>query len=407
MNFDYTPFFRSDVPPAAGKWNGFPRYNFVGGHNDADHVPVELLAKAASDAVLREGKTLATYRLESGPQGYIGLREFIADKLRSRATMACEADDILITTGSLQVLDLVNAAFLEPGDTVIVEAACYAGTLSRLKARGARAVGVELDDGGMRMDQLATVLGDFKAKGIAPKFLYTIPTVQNPTGTVMSRERRLELLRLAADHDLPIFEDDCYADLLWEGERPPAIRGLDEDGRVIYCGSFSKSIAPALRVGYAVAEWPVLSRMLALKEDAGSGALEQLTLASYDLSSFDNHVDALQGRLKRKCAVMMAAIEEQFGASAEFAAPKGGIFIWVTLPDQVDTSELALAAAAEGVAINPGAEWSSSADDGRCRLRLCFAHPSEEMIKDGVAKLAEICHHEFGVPKRSGNIERT
>ncbi|MGI9437328.1 MAG: PLP-dependent aminotransferase family protein [Geminicoccaceae bacterium] len=406
MDFDYTPFFRSDLPPAATKWSGFPRYNFVGGHNDADHVPVERLAKSAGDAVLREGRTLATYRLESGPLGYVGLREFIAAKLRARASMACQADDILITTGSLQVLDLVNAAFLEPGDTVIVEAASYAGTLSRLRAKGAVVVGVGLDEQGMRMDQLASVLDDLKSKGTRPKFLYTIPTVQNPTGTVMTKERRLEMLRLAAMHDFPIFEDDCYADLLWEGERPPAIRGLDEGGRVIYCGSFSKSIAPALRVGYAVAEWSVISRLLALKEDAGSGALEQMTLADYDVAGFDDHVEALQGRLKRKCDVMMAALDEQFGASAEFAVPKGGIFIWVTLPDQVDTSRLASVAAADGVAINPGAEWSSSAEDGRHRLRLCFAHPSETTIREGIAKLAEICHREFGTPKRSANIER-
>ncbi|MGI9506584.1 MAG: aminotransferase class I/II-fold pyridoxal phosphate-dependent enzyme, partial [Geminicoccaceae bacterium] len=236
MSFDYASFFRPDLPPPAAKWNGFPRYNFIGGHNDAGHVPVKKLAEAAKDALLREGKTLATYRLESGPQGYIGLRELIAAKLQARAGMTSGADDILVTTGSLQVLDLVNDALLEPGDTVIVEADCYAGTLSGLTSRGAHVVGIDLDDQGMRMDHLAAILEDLKAKGTRPKFLYTIPTVQNPTGTVLPRERREELLRLAKAYDFPVFEDDCYADLLWEGERPPAIRALDEDGRVIYCG---------------------------------------------------------------------------------------------------------------------------------------------------------------------------
>lgn len=407
MTFDYASFFRPDLPAPAAKWGGFPRYNFIGGHNDASHVPVEKLAEAAKDALLREGKTLATYRLESGPQGYIGIRELIAAKLQARAGMACAADDILVTTGSLQVLDLVNDAFLEPGDTVIVEADCYAGTLNGLTSRGAHVIGVDLDDQGMRMDHLAAVLADLKAKGIRPKFLYTIPTVQNPTGTVLPRERREELLRLAKTYDFPVFEDDCYADLLWEGERPPAIHALDEDGRVIYCGSFSKSIAPALRVGYAVAAWPVLSRLIALKHDAGSGALEQMALAAFNIEEFDHHVAGLQRTLKEKCAVMMAALDEHFGTAAEFKAPKGGIFIWIKLPPEVDTKALELAALKEGITLNPGAEWSADPATGRHRLRLCFANPSKDMIREGVAKLAEICHRETGIPLRSGNVERT
>ena len=407
MTFDYASLFRSNLPAPAARWSGFPRYNFVGGHNDAGHVPVKKLADAAKAVLLREGKTLATYRLESGSLGYIGLRNLIAAKLKARAGITSDADEILVTTGSLQVLDLVNAAFLEPGDTVLVEADCYAGTLSKLKAAGAKVIGIQLDDQGLRMDHLAAVLDDLKAKTIRPKFLYTIPTVQNPTGTVLSRERRLELLRLAAAYDFPIFEDDCYADLLWEGERPPAIHALDEDGRVIYCGSFSKSIAPALRVGYVVAPWPVLSRLISLKDDAGSGALEQMTLAEFDVDSFDDHVTGLQQRLKEKCAVMMGALDEHFGTAAEFTAPKGGIFIWITLPPSVDTTALAVEAAKEGVTLNPGAEWSADPATGRQKLRLCFANPSKEIIRDGIAKLAEICHRVTGTPERSANIERS
>ncbi len=408
MTFDYASFFRPDLPAPAARWTGFPRYNFIGGHNDAGHVPVDRLAEAARDVLLREGRTLATYKLESGPLGYVGLRTFIADKLRARAGMTADPDEILVTTGSLQVLDLVCAAFLEPGDTVLVEADCYAGTLSRVRDTGAELIGIELDDQGLRMDHLAEVLDRLKAKGVRPKFLYTIPTVQNPTGSVLPKERRLELLNLARAHDFPIFEDDCYADLIWKGERPPAIRALDEDGRVIYCGSFSKSIAPALRVGYAVAEWPVLSRLLAVKGDAGSGALEQMTLANaLDVEGFDRHVTTLAERLRDKCGLMMSALDEQFGTAASYAEPKGGIFLWVTLPDVVDSSALALAALEEGVAINPGAEWSVDEPARGRKLRLCFAHPDEETIKEGVAKLADICHREFGVPLRSANVERS
>ncbi len=153
---------------------------------------------------------------------------------------------------------------------------------------------------------------------------------------------------------MPIFEDDCYADLIWDGKRPPAIHAMDNTGSVIHIGSFSKSIAPALRVGYIVAPWVVLSRMLALKTDAGSGALEQMVLAEYCAPHFASHVPKLNRGLRAKLETLMEALNEQFGTSAEFEDPKGGIFLWVKLPDNVDTLKLYQAALAAGVAINPG-----------------------------------------------------
>ena len=406
MSFDYAPFLRADLPAPAGRWGGFPAFNFVGGHNDAENVPVAELAAAAAAVLAREGHTLATYGLDSGPQGYRPLREGVARQLNGSAGLACSADDVLVTSGSLQALDLVNAAFVAPGDTVILEEACYSGAMTRLKKCGARYIGAPLDGDGIRIDALAGILDRLKAEGVRPKFVYTIPTVQNPTGSVMPVERRVALLRLAAAHGIPIVEDDCYADLIWDGERPPALKALEGGDRVVYCGSFSKSIAPALRVGYIVAEWPVLSRLLALKTDGGTGALEQMVLAEYLAGGFDAHVATLVGTLQAKCAAMMEAVDREFGAAAEFTAPKGGIFLWVTLPEAVDTGRLFKAAQAEGVAINPGSEWSADAAAGARRLRLCFAHPSIEAIREGVARLAAICHREFGVPVRSGNVGR-
>ncbi len=230
--------------------------------------------------------------------------------------------------------------------------------------------------------------------------------MQNPTGTIMSEARRVELLRLAQDHGVPIVEDDCYADLIWDGRRPPALHAMCGDGRVIHIGSFSKSIAPALRVGYIVAGWPVLSRMLALKTDAGSGALEQMALADYCPPHFTSHVPELTRALRAKLDTLMEALREQFGTAADFDEPKGGIFLWVKLPDQVDTMRLSQAALAAGVAINPGPEWSTDAAHAHSRLRLCFASPSHAQIRDGVALLADICHREFGVPQRIANIAR-
>jgi 2-aminoadipate transaminase len=406
MSFDYAAHVRPGLPPALPRWNGFPRYNFVGGHSDAERIPIADLVAAASAVIGREGRKLATYGLDSGPQGYRPLRAFVVKALAARTGIACTADDVLITSGSLQALDLVNALFLSPGDTVVLEASSYGGALTRLQRVGAKYVGVALDGEGMRMDALAAALDGLKGRGVKPKFIYTIPTVQNPTGTVMSLERRRELLRLAAAHDIAVFEDDCYADLLWDGARPPAIRALDTSGRVIYCGSFSKTVSPALRLGYVVAEWPVLSRMLALKSDGGSGALEQMILAEYAPAHFEAHVAGLTRTLEDKCRTMLQALEEQFGAAAEFSPPKGGIFVWVTLPPEVDTSRLNQAALAEGVAINPGAEWTAEPAAGRNRLRLCFGNATKSQIREGVARLAEICHREFGVPVRGANVTR-
>jgi len=402
FEFEFAP----NLPAPASKWNGFPKYNFIGGHNDAERLPVDALIAAATAVLKREGSSLATYGLNSGPLGYRPLREFLARKLKWHAGIVCQPDEILITSGSLQGLDLVNSLLLSPGDTVLVEQDCYSGSLSRLSRRGVKVVGIELDSGGLRLDALANALDDLKRRGVRPKYLYTIPTVQNPTGTILSEERRLELLRLTRAHAVPIFEDECYSDLIWDGRRPPALYALSGGAGVIHIGSFSKSISPALRVGYIVASWDVLSHILALKTDAGSGALEQMVLAEFCSAHFSEHVLKLNRGLRSKLETLMAALAEQFGTAAEFEDPKGGIFLWLKLPDSVDTQKLAQVALAEGLAINPGPEWSTDKDHGRSRLRLCFANPGKETIQDGVAALAQICHREFGVPTRIANIRQ-
>jgi len=403
---DFENLFAPGLPPPAAKWNGFAKYNFIGGHNDVDQVPLEALIKAANDVLTREGRTLATYGLSSGPLGYRPLREFLARKLERTAGIHCDAGEILITSGSLQALDLVNGILLTRGDTVIIEQATYQGALTRLQRLGVQAIGIPLDGEGMRVDALAAALDDLKRRGTRPKYIYTVPTVQNPTGTILSEARRREMLRLAAQYGVPIFEDDCYSDLIWDGKRPPALYAMSEHGGVIHIGSFSKSVAPALRVGYIVAPWPLLARMLALKTDAGSGALEQMVLGEFCPRHFDAHVPALTRALRAKLETLMEALNEQFGTAAEFEDPKGGIFLWVKFPDQVDTQKLFATALAAGDAINPGAEWSTDKNHGRSRARLCFANPSHEAIRAGVAALAEVCRREFGVPARIANVER-
>ncbi len=404
---DYDALLAPDLPPPAPGWRGFPPYNFIGGNVDAASMPVEDMIAATATALRREGTTLATYGLESGPLGYLPLRRFVADKLMQRSRLAISPEQVLITSGSNQALDLVNELFCRPGDTVIVEQFSYGGALARLRRLGVRPVGVPLDEDGMRMDLLAETLATLQAEGVKPKFIYVIPTIQNPGGSIMPEERRVELLRLSAAWGVPVFEDECYADLLWAGRRPPAIAALDEGGQVIHCGSFSKTIAPALRVGYITAPAALIARMTACKTDAGTGALEQMMLADYCRRCFDGHVNRVTVLLKEKLDAMTGALEEQFGTTAEFTPPEGGIFLWVAFPETVDAMKLAAAAAAAGIAINPGPEWSADAAPARSRIRLCFGNPSVEQIREGVARLAAICRREFGIPLRSGNIERS
>ncbi len=407
MSFDYSHLFRDNLPaPAAARWGGFPKYSFIGGNNDAASVPVQPLMDALAKVMQRDGQQLATYGMNSGPQGYRPLREAIAKLLETNAHMPTNPDDMMITTGSNQGIDLVNDAFLSKGDTVIVEEVCYASSLSRLRYLGVNYVLIGVDEDGMNMAHLDQVLGDLKSKGKQAKYIYTIPTVQNPSGTIMSVEKRQKMLDLARQYGVPIFEDDCYSDLTWDGSRPPTIRSMDDAGQVIYCATFSKSIAPALRIGYVVADWPVLSQLIPLKTDGGCGALEQMALAEFCNTQFNDHVAELRGTLKAKCDLMLSVLDEQFGTTAEVVAPKGGIFIWITMPEEVDTDKLAQVAAAQGVVINPGSEWSADPVSGRRRFRLCFGNPTHDQIREGVTLLAEICHKEFGVPVRGGNVER-
>ena len=171
--------------------------------------------------------------------------------------------------------------------------------------------------------------------------------------------------------------------------------------------AFSKSIAPALRVGYIVANWDVISKILSIKNDGGSGAIEQIMLANFCNNHFEIHAKKLVKDLKSKCDTMIAALDKEFGSIAEFYVPKGGIFLWVTLPRSVDTNKLSILSSENGVAINPGSEWVSDPERGNHKLRLCFANPENNLISEGIKKLSSICYEEFGVPKVSDNTKRS
>ena len=405
--FAYSHLFSEGLPAAAPRWTGFPKYNFIGGHNDPEHVPAAELASAAEAVLRRDGADLALYN-PHGPQGFRGIREFVVAKVKGRG-IACTPEDVLITSGSGQGLDLVNRVMLNRGDTVILEEFTYGGALTKLQRLGVNVVGAPLDDDGLRIDALDRILDDLKRKGVTPKFIYTIPTVQNPTGSILPVDRREALLGLAKKHGVAIFEDECYADLTWSPDAPPAIYSMDPT-RVIHVGSFSKTLSPALRLGYVVADWTVMSRLVGLKRetDSGTGALEQMVVAEYFSRSFNQHVGELTGVLKEKLDTMIDALERDFGTAVEkMWRPKGGIFLWIKLPDKVDVTTLVAPAAKEGLVFNPGPEWSCNPAETKSMMRLCFALPSKDVIREGVATLARVCYEVTGIPELSANVRRS
>ncbi|HYU11265.1 MAG TPA: PLP-dependent aminotransferase family protein [Stellaceae bacterium] len=404
--FAYPHLFGKKVPPPAPRWAGNAKFNFIGGHNDRTLIPVEGLIAATAAVLRREGADLALYGLAQGPQGYRGLRQFVADKLGRWRGISATADDVLITSGSGQGIDLINQVLLEPGDTVILEEFTYGGYLTKLRRIGVNIVAAPLDEDGIRIGALGKILDDLKRQGTTPKYICTIPTIQNPTGSIMPLDRRRELLALARDYGVPIFEDECYADLTWGGmDAPPALYSLDPQ-HVIHIGSFSKTLAPALRLGYVAADWEFLSRMVAIKSatDSGTGALEQMVVAEYFSKHFQDHVDELSAALKGKLDTMVEAVAREFGTAVEPWVPKGGIFLWLKLPDQVDTMKLVQPALNAGIAFNPGPEWAVDGAAAKSRLRLCFGLTTKEEIRDGVAAFAKVCYEEFGIPEQSGNI---
>lgn len=404
--FAYPNLIGKKVPPPAPRWPGNAKYNFIGGHNDRSLVPVEELIAAATAALRRDGADLALYSMGQGPQGYRGLREFVAEKLAHWRGIKGAADDVLITSGSGQAIDLINQVLLEAGDTVILEEFTYGGYLTKLRRIGVEIVGAPLDKDGIRIDALAGILAELKRKGTTPKYICTVPTIQNPTGSIMPLERRRELLAVAAEYGVPIFEDECYADLTWGGmAAPPALYSLDPS-RVIHIGSFSKTLAPALRLGYVMADWQFMSRMVAIKTatDSGTGALEQMVVAEYFSRHFAEHVDELSRTLKDKLDTMVEAVEREFGTAAELWVPKGGIFLWLKLPDQIDVRKLVQPALKAGIAFNPGPEWAVDGDASKSRLRLCFGSATKDEIREGVAAFARVCYEETGIPEQSGNV---
>jgi len=280
----------------------------------------------------------------------------------------------------------VARIFLDPGDTVIIEEPTYVGALQSFRVAGARIVGIPVDEDGMRTDVLASVLERER-----PKLIYTLPTYQNPSGAVMTLERRRHLLELAAKWNLPILEDDPYSELRYDGDALPSLKALDEDDRVLYQSTFSKALFPGLRVGYLVVPPPVLRQLVLAKQSADLHAnsfsqylLERFVSEGY----FATHLETIRAAYRCRRDVMANALRQDPSLGVEFTLPRGGIYIWCRLPNKVEQSALLADAAARGVVFLPGRACFAT-DPPEHFIRLNFSHASEEAIEIGVERLLD------------------
>ena len=394
---DYSKIYAKGLPPAAGPWEGLYKYNFVTGHGDPDLIPVEGFIESITKALEKEGPNLAVYYSDGGPLGNLALREYLVKKLKKHRGIDVTVDEVMICSGSTQCILLINDTLLEEGDVVLTELFTYSGALNNAKKSGARIVGVPMDDDGMKTDELERILGELRDEGVKPKYIYTIPTCQNPTGTNLPMERRREMLRISQEFGVPIFEDECYADLIFEGEWEHAIRSLDDTNHVLHIGSFSKSLAPGVRLGYIVAPQDVINQIVVSKIDVGTNMVTPMMIAGFLEDNYEEHIETVRDMLHRKKDVLVASMKEHFGPTVEFYEPRGGMVMWFKFPEGVDTMKPLEAAKKRGLIYNPGAEWTADPENfGSNFIRICYGLPTDQELREGVAVLAEVFQQELG-----------
>ena len=351
---------------------------FTRGVPAADLIPVDDMRAATMRALDADPIAALSY----APGGYRPLREWIG------ARHGVDPGRVLIVNGSLQGLGFLARHFFAAEGGAAVEAPTYDRTLKILRGAGADIHTVALDDGGLDVDRLAELL----AGGLRPRLVYVIPTYQNPSGACASLARRQALLELAREYDLVLVEDDPYGLLRFEGEALPTLHELDGGERVIYCSSFTKTIAPGVRTGYLVLPEPLVKPLAVMSENTqiGPNTLAEAVVWAYcDAGRFEPNVARATEGLRARRDAMEAALQEHFPQGSRWTTPRGGYFFWVDLPDGIDTTDALPAAAEQGVAYVRGADFFA-AEGGRSSMRLAFSACATDQIGAGIGRLAEV-----------------
>ena len=360
---------------------------FAAGNPNAASFPLQDIRQLTSDILETAGPAALQY---GTTEGYTPLREAVAKRQRERFCVGRDFDDTLITSGGQQALELACRVLCDPGDAVICEDPSFIGALNAFRGVGARVVGVPLESDGMNIEMLeAKLKSEPKAR-----LIYVISNFQNPAGVCTSLAKRKEIYRLAKQYGVMILEDNPYGELRFSGEDIPTVKSMDDCGIVIYASSFSKILSSGMRVGFAVAPKPVIAKMTVCKqtEDVHTNLLFQMLCHRFMTErDFDAHVKSIRELYRKKCGIMLSAMERCFPADVSFTRPEGGLFVWCTLPDGIDLLTFVKAAMEKKVAVVPGTAFATDTDRYTAHsFRVTYATPTDEQLVRGVGILGEI-----------------
>lgn len=366
--------------------------SLAGGMPNISGLPLDTLGQLMSEVISSHGQRALQY---GSGQGEPRLREQIVEVMRP-VGIAAHPDDVTVTVGSQQALDLVAKVFLDPGDVVLAEAPSYVTALGTFRSYQAEMVHIAMDDDGLIPARLVEAIETVRASGRTIKFLYTIPSFQNPAGSTLTPERRAEVLEICRRAGVLIIEDDPYGLLGFDGQVPRAMRADEAEG-VMYLGTFSKTFAPGLRVGWVLAPHAVREKLVLASENAilSPPTFSQFAMSSY-LADYDwmAQVKAFREQYRDRRDAMLAALDEAFPPGAHWTRPAGGFYVWVTLPDGVDTKAMLPRAVTNRVAYVPGTAFYADGFGSRS-MRLSYCYPSPEQIQVGVRRLARVVEQEM------------
>jgi 2-aminoadipate transaminase len=367
--------------------------SFAGGLPAPEVFPVQRFQQACQRVLDTSGPASLQY---STTEGYLPLRQMVVSHLHRYGILATP-DNVMITSGSQQALDLIAKLLINRGDRLLVEAPTYLGALQAFNVFGAEYVSVPTDQDGLRTDRLEDALRS------GPKFMYILPNFQNPSGVTLSLERREELVFLADKYGIPIVEDDPYGQLRYEGDHLAPLVVLDRVnlrrdngytlGNVIYLSTFSKTLAPGLRLGWIVAPAEVISKLVQLKQGADLHTSTFNQMVAYEVAKdnfLDEHVKIIRHVYRERRDVMLQALEDHFPKQVTWTHPRGGLFLWVTLPEGVDCQQLLKSAVQEKVAFVPGDCFYPGEGEGLNNMRLNFSNATPEQIREGIQRLAKV-----------------
>lgn len=329
-------------------------------------------------------------------EGYEPLRKWLTEFMAGE-DVVCTPDDIVITDGSQQGLELMAKIMVNPGDTIVCEAPSYVGALNAFLSYQANIIQIPCDDNGIKTDRVAEALALLKKKGVTPRFIYVIPSFQNPSGVTMSLARRKKLIKLAREYNTIIAEDNAYRRLSFEDTPTPSIKSLDDEN-VVYLGTFSKMLSPGLRVGWLIAPRPIREKIVFAKQaaDLCSSSLTQRVVEEYfRQTNMDAHLSKLIAIYIKRRDKMLNAIEEFFPKGVKWTTPKGGFFIWATLPPYLDTTNMLAKAIEQKVAYVPGKAFFADGVTGRDSMRLNYSFMKESDIREGIRRLGEVIETEM------------